>query len=139
MRGATPTRQHATLSSSSRSRSASSPGCAQERRQGRQFEALGLTAEGRAASPERECSRSATSAALEDQVKGTVLDTAKTKSALRADRERAQGSPASSDANVRLAIKGMLDDIAAAPSTRTARRQVARARSPAAASARRRS
>jgi len=82
----------------------------QEQRRSRQFLALGLTAEGDTPTPgvgalSRRAER------LEDQIKGTVLDTAKTRSQLRRIARVLSGAFGAVGRDVRQAILRMLNDI----------------------------
>jgi hypothetical protein len=90
-----------------------------QRTQSRQFEALGLTAEGEERTPSRETLRRRL-ASLREQIKGTTLDTAKTRSELEHISRVLRGQFGKTGRDVRDAIKKMLDDIADALSGKTA-------------------
>lgn len=83
------------------------------RRQGRQFEALGLTSEGQERTPGAGALRRRLSS-LREQVKGTFLDTAKTESELDRIAKVLSGKFGKVGRDVRAAILRMLNDISSA-------------------------
>jgi hypothetical protein len=86
---------------------------AEAARQGRQFEALGLTEEGEKRGPSVRNLRQRASR-LEEQIKGTVLDTAKTRAQLARIAKVLSGQFGKVGKDVRAAILAMLNDITSA-------------------------
>jgi hypothetical protein len=83
-----------------------------QQRQGRQFEALGLTAEGQERAPSARALRRR-GESLEERIKGTTLDTAKNRQVLENAARVLSGQFGKVGRDVRLAIEGMFDEIAA--------------------------
>lgn len=82
-----------------------------ERRRGRQFEALGLTEEGTERAPSAR-SLKQRGESLEERIRGTALDTKKNRQILENAARVLSGQFGKVGRDVRLAIKGMFDDIA---------------------------
>lgn len=89
-----------------------------EARQSKQFLALGLTAEGETPTPGVGALRRRTNS-LEEQIKGTVLDTAKTRTQLQRIARVLSGTFGKVGKDVRQAILQMLNDISDALSGRS--------------------